>query len=194
MWSAVSIKTPPAALPLTLDQMKARLRIDAADEDATISAMMQAARATIDGPQGIGVAMVTQTWTLAIDRFAAAIALPGAPVADVAEVRYMDTAGAWQTLAASDYRLVKSQEPARLYPAAGKAWPAVYSGPAVVEIDYVLGTAAEDVDAGLVAAFSLLVGHFYENREAVTVGGAPAELPLGVEYLLARHRRGLVAG
>ena len=35
-----------------------------------------------------------------------------------------------------------------------------------------------------VATYLLLVGHLYENREAVTVGQAPNEIPLGVESLL----------
>ncbi|KNC16733.1 MULTISPECIES: head-tail connector protein [Pseudomonas] len=33
-------------------------------------------------------------------------------------------------------------------------------------------------------AVLLLVGHWYANREAVVIGGAPAEVPLAVDRLL----------
>lgn len=41
---------------------------------------------------------------------------------------------------------------------------------------------------GITAAMLLLIGHLYENREAVTVGEAAAELPLGVDALLIPYR------
>ncbi|MBI6948790.1 head-tail connector protein [Pseudomonas koreensis] len=38
-------------------------------------------------------------------------------------------------------------------------------------------------------AILLLVGHWYSNREAVVVGGAPSALPLAVERLLWYRKR-----
>ncbi len=38
-------------------------------------------------------------------------------------------------------------------------------------------------------AILLLVGHWYSNREAVVVGGAPSAVPLAVERLLWYRKR-----
>ena len=191
MWGGVTVKNKPAALPLSVADLKARLHIDHDDEDVQLDQMLRAAVDEIDGPAGIGFAMMAQTWTLALDGFAAEIKLPGAPVASVSEVRYLDAAGAWQVVDAATYRLVLGMDPARLVLAPGKSWPGAVMGRAVVEIDYALGEAmAADVAPGLVTAVAMLAGHYYENREAVLAGGgAPVEVPLGVRHILARYSR-----
>lgn len=39
------------------------------------------------------------------------------------------------------------------------------------------------------AAMLLIIGHLYENREAVNIGGAAIEVPLGVKSLLTFNRK-----
>ncbi|WP_114286019.1 head-tail connector protein [Candidatus Halocynthiibacter alkanivorans] len=192
MWSGVQVTTPPApaSLPIEIDVMKLRLRCDEDEENAVITDMIRQAVDRIDGPDGIGVAMMTQTWTRTLDAFSAEIRLPGSPIQSVSEIRYMDSAGDWQTLASATYRLCKSTHPWIVVPAPGAHFPTTLRGRAVVEIDYVLGNAlAADVPADLVAAVTLLVGHYFENREAVVTGTTATELPMGVERILARHAR-----
>ncbi|KPY88956.1 head-tail connector protein [Pseudomonas syringae pv. tagetis] len=41
----------------------------------------------------------------------------------------------------------------------------------------------------VVQAVLLMVGHWYANREAVVIGGAPAEVPLAVDRLLWYRKR-----
>ena len=53
-------------------------------------------------------------------------------------------------------------------------------------ITYVAGAAT--VQADLTAAMTLLVAHWFANREAVADAGL-APLPIGVEALLGPHRR-----
>lgn len=43
---------------------------------------------------------------------------------------------------------------------------------------------AEDIELAVL----LLVGHFYENREATAIGVSVAVTPLGVDRLIAPHR------
>lgn len=43
--------------------------------------------------------------------------------------------------------------------------------------------------ADIQQAVKLLVGHWFENRESVVVGTSGSEIPLGVDMLLAAHRR-----
>lgn len=195
MWGSVKIKTKPAALPISLADMKLRLRVDDDAQDALITDLINTAVGMIDGPDGIGVAIMSQTWTLALDCFSRVIELPGGPITSVSAVRYLDAAGDWQTVDAATYRLVKSQEPARLVLATGQVWPACATGFGVVEVDYILGVAdVVDAEPALVTAVALLVGNYFENREAVVVGVASGELPLGVRHILNARRRGVVAG
>lgn len=191
MWANVTVSVPPASRPISLDDMKTRLAVDHDDHDELIAALLDAAVATIDGPSGIGVAMMAQDWVLSLDRFPAAIVLPGAPVTSVQEVAYTDGEGVDQVLDPSGWTAVLGGEPARVVPAFGQAWPATRAVPQAVRVTYRLGAAdAADVPADLVTATALLAAHFYAHREAVVPGGAAAPLPLGASWIMARHRRG----
>lgn len=208
MWASVQVKTA-GALPLAAADLRARLRIDTAAEDALLGEFLAAAASRIDGPDGVGVAMMAQTWTLTLDRWPwaaagarafcgtgwpVAVDLPGWPVTGVSEIRYIDPDGVVQILDhAATFRQVLGTDPARLVKKPGATFPAVLTGQGVIEIDYTLGRAdAAEVDAGLITALALLAGHYYENREASTPGRVQA-LPMGVEYILARFARGVVA-
>lgn len=193
MWGQVTIKTPAAVLPLTAADLRARLNIDDATGDPLLVDFIRAAVSEVDGPAGIGVAIMAQTWTLTLDRLPARITLPGAPVTGVSAIRYLDATGAWVVIPAASYRLAAGSEPARIVLAPGASWPAVAPGAGVVEVDYQLGAAtAAAADPGLVTAVAMLAGHYFENREAVAAGVTLTEAPLGARHILERHRRGVV--
>lgn len=192
MWDRVKVIAKPTGDIISLAALKLRLRIDGDDEDDLLMSYLRGAVARIDGPDGIGYAMLEQTWRLTLDAFPHTITLPGAPIKRVAKISYLDASGVEQVLDAADYRVVADMEPARVMPATGKVWPATLHAVGAVKIDYVLGEAeAANVPADLVDAACLLVGHRYQNREAV--GDNMSELPLSVEWLLKEYRRGAVA-
>jgi uncharacterized phiE125 gp8 family phage protein len=195
MWAGVVVKTP-GALPLDAAGLRARLRINTEAEDELLAAFLASAMSEIEGPDGWGIALMAQTWTQTLDGFSSIICLRGWPVTGIAEIRYMDPAGVWQTMDPDDYRLVSGTDPARLLPTSSFfPWPDVMSGPGVVEIDYTLGKATPaEVNAALVTAMALLAGHYYENREAVIIGPSAAKLPLGVPHIKTRFSRVPVAG
>lgn len=189
MWTGVQVITKPADLPVSLADTKGRLEVDSSDWDAKITSMIKGAVARIDGPSGIGYALMVQTWRKTFDCFPAMIKLPGAPIKSVTSIKYLDAAGVEQTLDAADYRADFSGEPARIVPAIGKAWPATSPTIGAVWVDYVLGEAdADDVLADLIDAVYLTVGHRFENRTAVVMGQS-SELPLGVRSILVEHNR-----
>ena len=195
MWGKVKVTTPPAALPLLVADLKRGLRVDHNEENEFLRDCLAQAVAMIDGPDGIGVALMAQTWTLGLDGFAAEIRLPGDPVREITAVRYMDKTLAWQTLEAPAWRLITLRDPVRLVPAPGTAWPSTVAGIGTVEIEYALGALERSqVSQSLLGAVRLLAGHFYENREALAVGITTSELPLGARHILDGHRRGVVAG
>jgi len=196
-WNRVTVVTKPSVLPVTLDQVKDRLRIDTDADDALLIGLIKGAIARIDGPAGIGYALMEQTWRLSLDEFPGnyngTIVLPGAPVKSVTSVNYVDSAGANQTVATADWRLDIRTEPVRLEPEYGTAWPGTRDINGAVWVDYVLGEAnAEDVPDDLTDAICLLVGHRYENREVGVTGTIFTKLPLGAEWIMQEYRRNVV--
>lgn len=195
MWGNVKVTTPPEALPLLVADVKRGLRVDHNEENELIRDILATAVGMIDGPAGIGVAMMAQSWTMALDGFPNEIRLAGDPVSAITAVRYLGRDPEWATVDPADYRLITLRDPARLVCVPGKSWPRPVDGVGTVEIEYTLGAATrEDVNPSLLGAVRLLCGHLYEHREAVAAGITLAELPLGVRHILDHHRRGLVAG
>lgn len=202
MWRGVKVTVPPAVAPLGAALLRTRLRIDPTGDagidvadDALLESFEAAAVALIDGPNGIGVALMAQTWTRSLDDFEPVLELPGAPVVGVSEVRYMDTDGVWQVLDPAAYRVLDGRDRVALVPVLGGTWPKVALAPDAVVVEYVLGSENPALaQPALVAAVGLMVGHFWENREAVAAGVSVAELPLGVQHILAHHSRAGASG
>lgn len=191
MWRGVTIKTPAAALPLTGADLAARLRVDDPAEHALLETYLREALSDIDGPSGVGVAVMRQTWTLTRDRFDLLIELPGWPIAGASEIRFLDAADTWQTVDPGSYRLVTGCDPVLVMPKRGDFWPWCPIQPGAVQIDYLVGAATPaEADPGLVAAAALIAGHRYEHRAAVEAGDL-REIPLGASHILSRYRRGL---
>lgn len=194
MWTGVSVVTKPTGELITLPKLKARLRIDVTDDDALLADLLKGAIARVDGPNGIGYALMGQTWRKSMDCFPACIILPGAPIKSVTSITYVDPDGITQTLAAADYRVDMDREPVRIVPAYGISWPSTRDVIGAVKVDYNLGDAdAANVQQDLIDAVCLIVAHRYENREAVILGEGAQELPLGAKWILDEHRRGHVA-
>ena len=135
---------------------------------------------------------VNTTWTLTLDSWPGTILLPRNPVSAVGAntvVKYYDTAGSQQTLAAAAYTLDTTSIVARLVPAYGYSWPSTQGRIAALEVAFVAGygAAATAVPDAIRTAIKMLAAHWYENREAVSVGNLK-EVPMAVESLLAPYR------
>lgn len=187
-WSAVTVVTAPTAQPVSVGEVKDHLRVVGSDDDALIQSLLGSAIAAIDGPNGIGVGMMTQTWRYTLDAFPSGdILLPGGRVASVTSVKYYDGTDVEQTWATSNYRVDVAREPARVSPV--NSWPTTKDRIGAVWVDYVVGGAS--ADKALVGAIKMLVGHWYENREAVMIDAKPHLVPLAVDHILCAHRRGI---
>jgi hypothetical protein len=183
--------TPPAAVPVSVDEARAHVSAYGTGNDAILSAMIDAAVSHLDGRAGIlGRALIQQTWELSLDEFPrylvpgadfrplnrtlltefSAIRLPLAPLVSVSSVKYIDVNGTQQTLDPATYTVDATSEPGVIVPAYGAMWPATRAVRNAVTIQFVCGygTAATDVPAALRAAILLMVGDLFENREAVT--------------------------
>lgn len=175
---ALKLITGPTVEPLTLAEAKLHLRVDGSDEDALITPLITAARRMAE--QRSGRALCSQTWELALDAFpASAIALPLPPSQSITSIKYLDPAGAEQTLASDQYALDNYGSQHWVLPAQDVTWPDTLDAANAVKVRFVAGYgAAADVPADIRAWLLLAIGTLYARRETV-VDGQAAELPGG---------------
>lgn len=186
--------TPPAVEPVSLDEAKAQLRVDGDEENDFITGLIAGAREYFE--EVAHRALISQTWRLSLDSWPDEIELPRAPLQSVTSVVYKDADGAPTTIGytdeegtwVSDTLLVDTEsEPGRIVLAASQSWPSdeLYRvNP--IQITYVAGYGDEagDVPAHMRQAIKLLIGHWYENREATITGTIMKEIPLGIDSLI----------
>ncbi len=176
-----------AATPVSLVEAKAHLRVDHTDEDTLITGLIASATDHLDGWTGIlGRAIIAQTWRQDFDCFPAKLRLPLHPVASVSGITYYDGDNAQQTLSTDVYELLKDGAGAYVARKADQTWPGTKNRAAAVSVTFVAGEAA--APAAIKAAILLMVGHWYENREAVSEGSFSA-VPMAVDALIAPYRR-----
>lgn len=132
--------TPPAAEPVSLPEAKAHLRVDTADDDSLITALIAAAREYCEGFQNR--AYVTQTWQLWLDAWpkGSEIRIPRPPLQAVNGVKYYGADNTEYVLPPADYFVDTRSEPGRIVLACGKSWPSVTLRPAnAVCVEFVAG-------------------------------------------------------
>jgi uncharacterized phiE125 gp8 family phage protein len=163
---AYKIYTQPTEEPIDLDEAKKHLIMedDEARDDDLLYAYIQAARRHCES--FLGRALITQTWDLYLDAFPDGdIAIPLPPLQSVTHVKYKDTAGTLQTLAASTYIVDTVSTPGRIALAYGQSWPSTYSEIQAVQIRFVCGYGlASAVPQNIKHAILLKLTGLYENR------------------------------
>ena len=125
--------------------------------------------------------------------------LPGSDPARDVIVKYVDVDGVEQTLAETVYSVNQFRAPGEVGLAYNQSWPPARNEQGAIRVTYTAGynipgtsPAGEyPLPAAIRAAMLLLIGNWYENREAVVVGATVAELPLGVQSLLQPYRLSL---
>lgn len=193
--------TAPLVEPITLEEARLHLRVTADDDsppfhpdDSLIKALVSSARDYCE--QKLMRALAPQTVVVTLDAFpAGAIQLPMSPIDSVASIKYTDTDSIEQTLPSTVYVLDNYQEPGWVLPATGQVWPMTADTINAVRIQYEAGyTLADDspnsrpLPASIRAAMLLLIGNWYENREAVVIGTIQSELSFAVEALLRPYQ------
>lgn len=184
----------PAEGVITLAEAKAHLRVEHGEEDALITALVQAATDRLDGWSGIlGRCLVTQTWRVDTYDFPPddMIRLPFPDVQSVV-VTYVDPDGATQTLSGSTYHLVNDHMAGRLDLAYGAAWPETAIRPDAMRVTMVAGYgAASAVPQPIKSALKLMVGDMYKNRESGVIGTVAFDIKMSttVDALIAPYRR-----
>lgn len=182
--STLRIKTAPTTEPVTLAEVRAMLGItDVTDttRDAVISRRINCARSVAE--DYCNRALITQTWTLYADKFENIFDLK-ANLQSVSSVKYFDSNGVQQTLAADQYRVDAVN--ARLYPAFGVSWPTARCMVNSIEIDHVAGFgAASDVPQRIKEAIMWAVAHWENNQTPIEASISIKTLPYAIPQLLS---------
>lgn len=210
-----ALLTPPAIEPVTIAESKAHTRIDIADDDAYIAALITGAREQIE--QQTGRSLITQTWTLSLSQwpreksdhdwwdgvrempisatYGSAMDIAKSPFQSVSAIDILDEAGnatSWPKLdpvtGAPNWYGVADNSFGRLARANGQAWPVPLRYTNGIRITFTCGYGANasDVPGALRHAIKMLAAHWYENREPTAIrGGASTELPHNVRSLIA---------
>lgn len=172
---SIKIITPPGIEPISLEEAKLHLRVDATDEDIPIGLLIVAARQAAEAETWR--ALMPQTMELSLSCWPHKIYLPHPPLASVTSIKYLDTAGVLQTMDPADYIVDDYSEPAKIVPAYGKCWPMVRHQPNAILVRYVAGYAnISSVPQAIKSWMLLRIGTLYRNREDV-VTGQVSELP-----------------
>ncbi|HEX2529820.1 MAG TPA: phage head-tail connector protein [Geminicoccus sp.] len=162
----LTLVTPPVSLPVTVQEAKDFCRVTHDDEDAGIAAMIGAATAALDGPEGLlGRALMTQTWRLTLDRFPPMISVPMPPCQAVTSISYLDATGIEWVLSPDAYEVtgLGGHIAAKIRPLRGTSWPRARYGDGAVQVEFVAGWSV--VPERLRQAILAHVSSMYDGRE-----------------------------
>lgn len=182
--NTVVITAPEAVV--SWEEVSSHLRLDGDDEKIYVEGLVAAATAWIDGPAGwLGRAIGEQELETRFSEFCDHMELM-APVIEIDAVEYVDETGESKPAISTLYRVTGQPSRPRLTLAYGESWPAARCDVDAVRVRYRAGY--PEVPPPIRQAILLLVGQWYEAREAVSIGTAVSQLPFAVEALLSPFR------
>jgi len=141
---SLTIVTDVTSEPVSLDELKAHLRLDIDDDDAYLSGCLTAARQWVEGQTK--KALMPRTYDYEIDwgwptkHGIFWIDLPVNPVTSVTSISYVDNSGS-QTLASSQYSVKARAHGSFIVEAYNVSWPTVRSVPGAVTVRFAAGDA-----------------------------------------------------
>jgi Phage gp6-like head-tail connector protein len=212
---ATVITTAPAVEPISLAEVKTHLRIDTADEEGLLQALILTSRLHIE--VALNLALITQNWSCYFDQWpatltgrgvphapasaaftsldphtalaasASALRLPHGPVKSVDAVRVYADDGTFVLIPVTGFALALFSRPARIARRIATSLPT--PGRALNGIEFAItagfGATPADVPSPIRQALLLLVAHWYEHRDPGEIGTAATQVPATVSALLA---------
>jgi uncharacterized phiE125 gp8 family phage protein len=182
--------TAPSALPISVAEAKAQMRVEGNDEDTIIERLINAAVAFVDVQGVLGFAMITQTWGQWVGPNPGTVMLSLGPVQSVSAIKYYDINGTLQTATLADFNVFGTPNRITVSPKTGYAWPVTQTRDDAIKIEYVIGYGATSASVPQTVrhALMMLVAHWYENRENELIGTISKTLPFGFDDILNIER------
>jgi uncharacterized phiE125 gp8 family phage protein len=187
-----SVATAAAVAPVTLLDGKSQCRVDTNEDDQLITDYINTATSRCE--LAARRTFITTTYDLWFDRWpVSSIDFPLPPLQSVTGFYYTDEDGTETEWSSDNYIVDTTSTPGRLQFKRTAVLPSVVLQEInAVRIRFVAGygDAPSDVPEIYKQAIKMLLGHYYENREALLVaqGLSLSELPLGVADLLGINR------
>lgn len=180
--------TDAATEPITTAQAKTHMRVDISDDDTYIDTLITSARQYAE--EITSRSFITQTWVRMLDWFPAVIELERGDVISVTTLKYIDSNGDLQTLAADQYQTDFTANPARVMPARTVTWPTISSLDFnAVQVTYTAGYgAASAVPAIIKDAVRILVEHLYGFGREIATEIRLQNVPHSAQALLESYR------
>ncbi|MEY4377962.1 MAG: hypothetical protein RJB26_2512 [Pseudomonadota bacterium] len=177
---------------ITASEFKTHARVYHTQDDTYIATLILVATQCIE--HETRRALINRSFTLQLEGFPAGgeIILPRSPLSTVSSVTYTDSAGATQTLSASNYNTYSVNGVGRVVLKSTASWPTTQgTGALDVSVNFTAGYGATSasVPVALKQAVLLQATHLYDNRTPV----APAqlyEIPRSVERLIVQYHSG----
>lgn len=184
-------RTIDAAAPAVSDaELKLFAKIDLTDDDALVTALNETAEEYTKDT--LERSLVHETFELSLDEFPRSgcpIDICRTPLVSVTSIKYTDTDGVEQTLAATEYKVDTKAEPAAIYEAHLKTWPSTRDEVNSVRVVFVagFGAAAADVPNQFKTIIKQLFVHWYEHREPMK-DKTWKEIPEHLNALIDKYR------
>lgn len=186
----LALTSAPALEPVTLDDVKAHLRIDGPQEDTLLASLILTSRLHLEA--ALDLAMIEQGWTLQLDRWpkGQSVDIPISPLQAVTLVRVKNDAGGWDAIGPANYLADIAAKPPRvIFHGAVRPVPGVPAAGIEITFTAGFGAAPASVPAPLRHAIMMLVAHWYEHRESVEIGSNAVRIPDAVSDLVAPFRK-----
>ena len=187
---AIVQTSPPVQTPVSLGDAKAHLRVDGGDEDALITALIETATAHIEHSHGL--ALITQGLTIIRDGWPDnwLVELPVSPLQSVTSITTFEADGGSFAFDAGHWFVDTAMRPPRIVLHGTAPWPQPGRRANGIEIAVTAGYGdeADNVPTPIRQAVLLLVAHWFEQRELVSLGAGSQEIPSTVASLLGPYR------
>ena len=182
---------------MPLDDLREWLQVEDTSENDLIESIRTAALRRVEGPNGAGLALLDQTWSIHFD-------VPQGGLHSSWLQALGDPFKAWTKLFKKDLGTPGSAEiplltgdgaiefsyyddcirPESLY------WPSAFKPATRIRAEYTVGygTDVTDVPSDLLLAIKMTARQFYDFRDSMVMG-AMTELPSGAQAIIADYRR-----